>query len=143
VVFDLNYADEMQQTKPTVASYGVNQHVVVTLHDGNHVTEQRNWQSPGQSSAIGTTGAFGETVTPGKFSVKWRVEGANSLIRYREFPQHIVVLKIAVSGKNCEATISHNLKSGFNEYERIGAKWEPHFYSSLRSSGITCRVQEG
>ena len=143
VVFDITYIDEAEQTKPSVTSYNVDQHVVVTLHDGNKVTEQRNWQSVGQSSAIGASGALGETVTPGKFTIQWKVIGANSLIRYRVFPQHIEVMKIAVSGKTCEATISHNLKQGFSEYERFGAKWEPHFYRSLHSSGITCRVQEG
>jgi hypothetical protein len=143
VIFDINYIDETQQTKPSAASYNVTQHVVVTLHDGNKVTEQRNWRSSGQSSAIGASGALGETVTPGKFTIQWKVLGANSLIRYRVFPQHIEVLKIAVSGKNCEATISHNLKNGFNEYERFDMKWEPLFYSSLRSSNITCAVQEG
>jgi hypothetical protein len=142
VVFDINYIDETVQTKPSATSYNVNQHVVVTLHNGNKVTEQRNWQSVGQSSAIDASGALGETVTPGKFSIQWKVVGPNSLIRYRVFPQHIEVLKIAVSGQTCEATISHNLKPGFNEYERFGAKWEPHFYSALRSSGIACRVQE-
>jgi hypothetical protein len=73
VTFDINYIDETEQTKPSVASCNVNQHVVVTLHDGNKVTEQRNWQSPGQSSAIGASGALGETVTPGKFTVHWKV----------------------------------------------------------------------
>jgi hypothetical protein len=143
VVFDITYVDETEQTKPSVTSYSVNQHVVVTLHDGNRVTEQRNWQSVGQSSAIEASGALGETVTPGKFTIQWKVVGANSLIRYRVFPQHVEVLKIAVSGKTCEATISHNLKPGFSEYERFGLKWEPRFYRSLQSSGIVCRVQEG
>jgi hypothetical protein len=143
VVFDITYVDETEQTRPSVSSYNVDQHVVVTLHDGNKVTEQRKWQSVGQSSAIDASGALGETVTPGKFTIQWKVVGANSLIRYRVFPQHIEVMKIAVSGNTCEATISHNLKPGFTEYERFGLKWEPRFYRSLRSSGIACRVQGG
>jgi hypothetical protein len=117
--------------------------VVVTLHGGNKVTEQRNRKSVGQSPAIGASSALGDTVTPGKFTIQWKVVGINSLIRYRVFPQHIEVMKIAVSGKTREATISHNLKQGFSEYERFGIKWEPHFYRSLHSSGILCRVEEG
>jgi hypothetical protein len=143
VIFDLNYIDETVQTKPSVTSYTVNQHVVVTLHDGNKVTEDRNWQSAGHSSAIGASGALGETVTPGKFTIQWKVVGANSLIRYRVFPQHIEVLKISVTGKTCEATISHNLKQGFSEYERFNEHWSPLFYSSLHSSGVVCRVEGG
>jgi hypothetical protein len=142
VIFDINYIDETEQTKPSVTSYTINQHVVVTLHDGNKVTEQRNWQAAGQSAEIGASGALGETVTPGKFTIQWKVVGANSLIRYRVFPQHIEVLKIAVTGKTCEATISHNLKPGFSEYERFGLKWELRFYRSLRSSSIVCRLEE-
>jgi hypothetical protein len=115
--------------------------VIVTLHDGNRVTEQRVWQSPHQNGSIDVSAAFGHAEVAGKFSVKWNVVSASSLIRYREFPQHIEVLKIAVSGQTCEATISHNLKAGFSEYERFGENWKPYFYGSIRSSGITCRVQ--
>jgi hypothetical protein len=141
VIFDISYIDETEQTKPSVTSYTVNQHVVVTLHDGNRVTEQRNWQSTSHSSQIAASGALGETVTPGKFTIQWKVLGANSLIRYRVFPQHIEVLKIGVTGKTCEATISHNLKQGYSEYERFNEHWSPLFYRSLHSSDIVCRVE--
>lgn len=143
VVFDISYVDEIQQTAPKVATYNVNQHVVVTLHDGNRVSEQRNWTSPGDHASIGVSGALGETVPAGKFSVRWKVENENSLIRYREFPQHIETLRIRVSGKSCEASITHALKSGFKEYERFGSRWQPVYYSTLRSTGIVCRAQEG
>lgn len=143
VTFDISYVDEIQQTKPTVANYTVDQHVVVTLHDGNRVTEQRNWRSPSEAGTVGATGAFGETVPAGKFTVEWRVESQSSLIRYRGFPQHVEILKIAVSGASCEATIAHQLKSGFSEYERFDSHWAPVYYRSLRSSGVSCRVQEG
>jgi hypothetical protein len=142
VTFIIQYIDEIEQVSPSVASYNVDQHVTVTLHDGNKVTEQRVWKSPNQSSSIGTAGAFGETVPAGKFSVKWKVESQNALIRYREFPQHIETMRIVVSGKTCEATISHELKKGFSEYERFGSGWKPAYYRSLRSSGITCSVKE-
>jgi len=141
VNFDIAYVDEVEQTKPTVANYTINQHVVVTLHDGNHVTEQRNWRTRAEAGAISSAGALGETVPAGKFTVRWRVESQNSLIRYREFPQHVEVLKIAVSGASCDVTISHQLKNGFSEYERFDSHWEPVYYRSLRSSGISCRVQ--
>jgi hypothetical protein len=143
VVFDLHYIDEIQQNRPTVASYNVNQHVIVTLHDGNQVTEQRFWQSPVDSDSIGVSGAFGQKAAALKWSVKWKVVNANSLVRYREFPQHIEVLKIEVSGQTCVATITHNLKAGFSEYERFGKQWQPVFYSSLHSSGVTCSVHGG
>ncbi len=142
VGFDITYVDVVQQTSPTVANYSVNQHVIVTLHDGNRVTEQRAWQSPKQGSSISVEGALGANVSAGRFSVKWRVENQHSLIRYREFPQHLEVLHIAVSDRNCQATIDHKLKPGFSTYERFGAKWEPYYYSSLQSTGIVCRVTE-
>src|SRR5450631_423061 len=143
VVFTLSYVDEIQQTSPTVTSYTVDQHLTVTLHDNNKVTEQRNWKAPTDSASIGVNAAFGMKVPEGKFSVTWKVESQNSLIRYREFPQHIEILHIKVVSKNCEATVTHSLKKGFSEYERFNSKWQPTYYSALRSSGIICRVEAG
>ncbi len=142
LVFDITYVDVTRQTSPTVANYSVNQHVIVTLHDGNRVTERRAWQTPKEGSSISVEGALGANVSGGRFSVKWHVENPHSLIRYREFPQHIEVLHIAVSGRTCQATIDHKLKPGFSTYERFGAKWEPYYYTSLQSTGIACRVTE-
>ena len=144
VIFDIGYIDEIQQTKPTVASFSENQHLTVTLHDGHRVTEQREWRTPSQSGTVGKSSALGEkaAATDGH-PIKWKVEGRNSLIRYRELPQHIEVVKIVVSGKNCEATISYVLKRGFSEYERFGSDGKPGFFGSLRASSITCSVQGG
>ena len=58
LVFDINYTDECQETSPNNANYGVKQHVVVTLHDGNRVTEQRSWQSPKTTGGLASEGAI-------------------------------------------------------------------------------------
>jgi len=140
LVFDINYVDECEEVSPNVANFPVTQHVVVTLHDGNRVTERRNWQSPRQSGAIATEGAMGAEVTAGRIAVAWHVQSQNSLIRYRTFPQHVEELHIAVSGQSCKATVQHRLKPGFNTFERFGRQWEEHFFSSIISTGITCAV---
>ncbi len=140
LVFDINYTDECQETSPNNANYGVKQHVVVTLHDGNRVTEQRSWQSPKTTGGLASEGAMGSEVTAGRIAIAWHVQSQNSLIRYRTFPQHVETMHISVSGQTCEVAIEHKLKPGFNAYERFGNHWEPHFFSSLVSTGITCSV---
>lgn len=142
VSFDINYIDQCQEISPKTTSYQVDQHVVVTLHDGNRVTEQRNWRSPGAAAGIATEGAMGSEVSALKFTIAWHVQSPSSLIRYRTFPQHVEVLHIAVSGQSCEVTIQHKLKPGFTTYERFDKQWASHIYSSLASTGITCRVSQ-
>lgn len=140
VGFDINYVDSMVETSPKSTAYSVNQHVVVTLHSDNHVTESRQWRAPGSSSEITLDSALGTDATARKFTVNWRVQSASSLIRYRTFPQHVEVMRIAVSGQTCRASIEHQLKPGFSSYERFGKSWESHIYSSIHSSGISCQV---
>lgn len=141
-VFDINYVDSIVEISPNHSTYAVNQHVVVTLHSDNRVTEARQWRAPSIGAGITVEGALGADASALKFTIKWRVESANSLIRYRTFPQHVEVMRISVSGQSCQVSIEHNLKPGFSTYERFGKSWEPHFYSSLSSSGISCTVAQ-
>ena len=142
VSFDISYIDQCEEIAPKTTSYQVNQHVVVTLHAGNRVTEQRDWRAPGSSSAIATEGAIGSEVSTLKFTVAWHVQSPSSLIRYRTFPHHVEVLHIAVSGQSCEVTIQHRLKPGSTTYERFDNHWSSHMYSSIVSTGIACRVTQ-
>ena len=140
VVFDLSYVDQVQEISPITANYATNQHIVVTLREGNCVTEQHGWQSPKSAGKYGTEGAIGAAASAGQIKVTWHVENQNSLIRYAEYPQHIDTVHLMVSGQSCQATISRRLKPGFSTYERFNRDWSPVFFSSLTSSEIACRV---
>lgn len=141
-VFDISYVDSVVQTAPTASTYAVNQHVIVTLHGDNRVTEARQWNSPNVASHITVEGALGSEAAALKFTVTWKVQSANSLVRYRVFPQHVEVMHISVTGQNCQVAIEHDLKRGFMTYERFGKSWEPYYYSSISSSGFNCQVTQ-
>jgi hypothetical protein len=143
VTFDITYVDQMQGISPITGSFPVHVHAVATLHDGNWVTEQRTWQSPIDSGSTNSEGAMGAEVAAGggsPINVTWHVESATSLFRYRDYPQHVETLHISASGQNCGATVQHRLKPGFTSYERFSSKNEPLYFSSVVSSGISCRV---
>ena len=143
MTFDITYVDQMQGISPITGSFPVRVHAVVTLHNGNWVTEQRTWQSPIDSGSTTSEGVMGAEVAAGRgaeINVTWHVESATSLFRYRDYPQHVETLHITVSGQTCIATLQHRLKPGFTSYERFGRKEEPRYFSSVVSSGISCRV---
>jgi hypothetical protein len=143
VTFDITYVDQMQGISPITGSFPVHVHAVVTLHDGNWVTEQRTWRSPIDWGSTTSESAMGTEVAAGggaEINVTWHVESATSLFRYRDYPQHMETLHIAVSDQTCVATVQHRLKPGFTSYERFSRTGEPRYFSSVASSGISCRV---
>lgn len=140
VTFDISYVDQAQAISPVTGSFPVSVHDVVTLHNGNWVTEQRTWQSPVDGGSTTSESAMGAEVARGEINVTWHVESATSLFRYRDYPQHMETLHITASGQTCNATVQHRLKPGFTSYERFDAKGQPRYFSSVVSSGISCRV---
>jgi hypothetical protein len=142
VKIQVKYHEMLEQVRPVAKSFVRNQDVEVTLHNGNQVTERREWSRPdGQTlGQAESEGVFGSAAGSGRMSVNWRVSGRNSLVRYFESPQHVEVLRINVSGHSCTASISQSLKPGFREYERL-PHGEPHYFSSIQATIDSCVIE--
>jgi hypothetical protein len=132
----------LDQVRPVPKGFARNQQLEITLHNGNQVTERREWSRPdGQTlGQAESEGAFGSVAASGRMTANWRVTGQNSLVRYLDGPQHVETLRISVSGHTCTASVTQTLKPGFHEYERF-AHGEPHFFSSIRSTVDSCVIE--
>jgi hypothetical protein len=142
VKIQVKYHEYLEQVRPVAKAFLRNQDIEVTLHNGNQVTERREWSRPdGQSlGQAESEGVFGSAAGSGRMSVNWRVSGRNSLVRNLEGPQHIEALRINVSGHSCTASVSYSLKPGFREYLRT-PHGELHYFSSIQATVDSCVIE--
>jgi hypothetical protein len=142
VKIEIKYHELLEQVRPVAEGFGRNHELEITLHDGNQVTERREWSRP-DGQALGqaeSEGAFGSSVASGRMTASWRVTGRNTLIRYLEGPQQVETLRINVSGPSCTASVTETLKPGFHEYERF-VRGEPHFFSFIHPTVDSCTIE--
>jgi hypothetical protein len=72
----------------------------------------------------------------------WRVGSANTLVRQDDYPHHVRMISVRVSGKGCTASVTFRLKSGFGDYrtEMLSRPGETGTYSRLSSSYSCCSI---
>jgi hypothetical protein len=72
----------------------------------------------------------------------WRVGSANTLVRQDDYPHHVRMISVSVSGKGCTASVAFRLKAGYRDYrtEMLSRPGETGTYSRLTSSYSRCSI---
>lgn len=129
VVFQNYY----ERVRPGYAAGIVNEEMTVLLSGKNSVQETYT------SSNSQATQSWNSNNTLG--SGRWRVAGANKLVRTIRTLQSIRTDVILVSGSSCTASAKFELLPGFSEYEIYSIGLHAlAYYKQARMQGSTCAI---
>jgi hypothetical protein len=143
--FVISYVEIQHEVRPRQAIWSVNKSVTLKLSGDNTISEDYTSRTrDGRSASLSGEGKFRDTMVHGSQSAtSWRVESADTLVRTWLRAQHIETMRVTVSGTNCSATISYQLKPGFTEYMMPAIRdRQPLYFSQVSAQSITCRAAD-
>jgi len=71
-----------------------------------------------------------------------RVANGNTLVRTRDFKDHVNTLTIAVSQNSCHATMTNTLKPGFSAFAARSTHFgNTGFYRDWHMTSSTCTIR--
>jgi hypothetical protein len=139
-IIDLAYDETDMRVRPDPAPGGVRHVIHLVLSNGNEVTETKS-----DTAADGKAehSSFQNKLGGENGRVVWHVAGHNSLIRFQDWPQSTLTMKVTLlPNKSCTLEVTPKLKPGFTEYEIYSIhKGSMAYYSKWETSNPTCAIR--
>jgi hypothetical protein len=137
VKIHLQYSTRVDRVRPWPIGGTVDNDVTVILSGKNSIQESFNMraaifgQSENQSTSLRGVGEG-----------RWRVAGANKLIRINSWPQSQTFLTVNVTGRTCSLNVEYRLRPGFTEYKFWDFQLQTWaYYSQASFLGGTCSIE--
>lgn len=134
------YGNVVVSGPPPQRSFAIHHQFDIVLSNRNQVKERHVWGGGNgeEDQKLGNE-KFGKTELPE--SHVWRVLPGNKLVRISYLPQSTETIEVAISGTQCTAKVTEQLKPGFKEFEITGWQGETVFLSSRDITSTSCSIK--